>query len=110
MYRKSVCEGFALAFANVLNRLGIPCGIVTGYSSLDGTFGAHAWNIVELDRKYYHLDVTWDICTKEKEIDTFDYFFLMIALCEKIINGMIQVFRLHQTVRKSFIRKISAAV
>ena len=53
-------EGFALAFANVLNRLGIPCGIVTGYSSLDGTFGAHAWNIVELDRKYYHLDVTWD--------------------------------------------------
>lgn len=35
---------------------------------------------------------------------------LMIALCEKIINGMIQVFRLHQTVRKSFIRKISAAV
>ena len=51
MYRKSVCEGFALAFANVLNRLGIPCGIVTGYSSLDGTFGAHAWNIVELDRK-----------------------------------------------------------
>ena len=83
MYRKSVCEGFALAFANVLNRLGIPCGIVTGYSSLDGTFGAHAWNIVELDRKYYHLDVTWDICTKEKEIDTFDYFFLDDSLVRK---------------------------
>lgn len=39
--------------------------------------------IVELDRKYYHLDVTWDICTKEKEIDTFDYFFLDDSLVRK---------------------------
>lgn len=83
MYRKSVCEGFALAFANVLNRLGIPCGMVTGQSSFDGRFGAHAWNIVELDKKYYHLDVTWDICTKEKGIDTFDYFFLDDKLVRK---------------------------
>ena len=83
MYRKSVCEGFALAFANVLNRLGIPCGIVTGQSSLGGTYGAHAWNIVELDRNYYHLDVTWDICTKEKGIDIFDYFFLDDKLVRK---------------------------
>ena len=83
LYRKSVCEGFALALSNVLNRLGIPCGIITGHSSLDGTVGAHAWNIVELDKKYYHLDVTWDICTKEKGIDTFDYFFLDDSLARK---------------------------
>lgn len=83
MYKKSVCEGFALAFANVLNRLGIPCGIVNRSSSFDGTFGAHAWNIVESDRKYYHLDVTWDICTKEKGIDTFDYFWLDDKLVRK---------------------------
>lgn len=76
LYRKSVCEGFALAFANVLNRLGIPCGIVNGNSVLNGVDGAHAWNIVELDRKYYHLDVTWDICTKNKGLEVFDYFFL----------------------------------
>lgn len=76
LYRKSVCEGFALALSNVFNRLGIPCGIITGYSDLNGINDAHAWNIVELDRKFYHLDVTWDICTKEKGIDIFDYFFL----------------------------------
>lgn len=83
LYRKSVCEGFALAFSNVLNRLGIPCGIITGYSGLNGVNSAHAWNIVKLDKKYYHLDVTWDICTKEKGSDIFDYFFLDDRLARK---------------------------
>lgn len=76
MYRKSVCEGFALALSNVLNCLGISCGIITGYSSLNGVQGTHAWNIVEFDKSYYHLDVTWDICTKDKGSKIFDYFFL----------------------------------
>lgn len=83
LYRKSVCEGFALALANVLNRLGIPCGIITGYSEINGVNGAHAWNIVELDKKYYHLDVTWDICTKNKGSGLFDYFLLDDTLAQK---------------------------
>lgn len=83
LYRKSVCEGFALALSNILNRLGIPCGIITGYSGLNGARGAHAWNIVELDKKYYHLDVTWDICTKDKEGKLFDYFLLDDRLAQR---------------------------
>lgn len=86
LYRKSVCEGFALALANVLNRLGIPCGIITGYSEINGVNGAHAWNIVELDNKYYHLDVTWDICTKNNGSEMFDYFLLDDTLAQKDHN------------------------
>lgn len=83
LYRKSVCEGFALALSNVFNRLGIPCGIITGYSGLNGSPGAHAWNVVELDKRYYHLDVTWDICTKNKGSEMFDYFLLDERLVQK---------------------------
>ena len=76
LYRKSVCEGFALSFANILNRLEIPCGIITGYAAFNVAQGLHTWNVVELDKNCYHLDVTCDICTKEKERELFDYFLL----------------------------------
>lgn len=53
--RKSVCNGYAKAAQYLLNDLGIPCIIVNGNASGN----AHAWNIVEIDGQYYHMDVTW---------------------------------------------------
>ena len=76
IYRKAVCEGFAFSFAHIMNRIGIPCGIVAGESFLNGMNGSHAWNIIEIDNYVYHLDVTWDICTKDKGKPVFDYFLL----------------------------------
>ena len=77
LYRESVCEGFALAYAIVLNRMGIPCGIVMGKSNLNGQLCDHAWNIVKLGTNFYHVDVTWDICSKEKsDQNCFDYLLL----------------------------------
>lgn len=76
LYREAVCEGFAFAFAYIMNRLDIPCGIITGVSTLNGSDGPHAWNIICLDNRYYHVDVTWDICMKEKESRLFDYLLL----------------------------------
>ena len=76
LYRKSVCEGFAMAFATVLNRLGVPCGIVNGESNHDGMQGGHAWNIVKIGNEIYHMDVTWDICLKNSKAMLFDYFLL----------------------------------
>lgn len=74
LYREAVCEGFALAYACVLNRMGIPCGIVTGESDLDGASVNHAWNIVNVGDYFYHCDVTWDICTKKQSsCNIFDY-------------------------------------
>lgn len=50
----AVCEGYALAYKYLLNKSGINCCMVTS-DSMD-----HAWNLIELDGKYYHTDVTWD--------------------------------------------------
>lgn len=75
-YRKSVCDGFSLCLALILNELNIPCGIITGYSNFRDSNGPHAWNIVQIDSHYYHLDVTWDICLKSDSSDLFDYFLL----------------------------------
>lgn len=76
IYREAVCEGFAFSFAHIMNRIGIPCGIVAGESFLNGMNGSHVWNIIKIDNYFYHLDVTWDICTKDKGKPFFDYFLL----------------------------------
>ncbi len=53
--KKSVCNGYAKAAQYLLNDLGIPCIIVNGRTNGD----SHAWNIVEIDGVYYHMDATW---------------------------------------------------
>lgn len=53
--KKSVCNGYAKAAQYILNELGIPCIIVNGTTNGD----SHAWNIVEIDGAYYHMDATW---------------------------------------------------
>lgn len=53
--KKSVCNGYAKAAQYLLNDLGIPCIIVNGTTNGD----SHAWNIVQIDGAYYHMDATW---------------------------------------------------
>lgn len=50
----SVCQGYALAYKYLLNQLGIECYMVSSKSA------NHAWNMVKLDGKYYHVDATHD--------------------------------------------------
>ncbi len=52
--KTGVCESYARAFYHIMDKLGIDCGFVTSESM------NHAWNIVELDGKWYHIDLTWD--------------------------------------------------
>ncbi len=49
-----VCEGYAKAYAVLLNKVGIK-NEYCGSDALN-----HAWNIVYIDGKPYHVDVTWD--------------------------------------------------
>ncbi len=53
---ESVCAGYAKAFQVIMQEMDIDCSYVTGYANN----GRHAWNCVELDGKYYLVDVTWD--------------------------------------------------
>lgn len=54
--KKAVCEGYALAYKFYMNRLGIPCKVVSGISG--GL--PHAWNQIQIDGKWYFVDATWD--------------------------------------------------
>ncbi|MBR3703874.1 MAG: leucine-rich repeat protein [Oscillospiraceae bacterium] len=52
----AVCQGYA----NLLYRMALEAGVDTRIISGYGNGGAHAWNIVKMDGKYYYLDATWD--------------------------------------------------
>ncbi len=48
----AICGGYTDAMAIFLNKLGI-----TNYKIASSD---HVWNLVKLDNKWYHLDLTWD--------------------------------------------------
>ncbi len=56
LLHKGVCENYSLAFADLANRLGIPCRQITGFTSMH-----HAWNVVLIDDEVKHIDVTYAI-------------------------------------------------
>ena len=59
--RNVVCEGYAEAFKYLLDKLGIPCILVSGTAqNSEGSTENHEWNYVQLDGKWYAVDVTWD--------------------------------------------------
>lgn len=74
----AVCDGFSSAFALLAQKLGFECMNVSGRSthSSAGTV-EHAWNIIRVGDRYYHMDVTWDAnqCCQLGE-PAYDYFAL----------------------------------
>ena len=55
--QSSACQGYATLTYKMLTELGIPSRVITGKSN-KGVL--HAWNLVQVDGKWYHLDTTWD--------------------------------------------------
>lgn len=50
----AVCQGIANLYYVMAIELGLKCKIVSG--------GDHAWNLVELEGKWYYVDPTWGAC------------------------------------------------
>ena len=66
----AVCSGYARAYALLMERAGIPCEYVSGYAG-----GGHAWNVVQIDGEWYHVDTTWDDPVPDREgYVRYDYF------------------------------------
>ncbi len=65
-----VCNGYADAMSIFLNRYNIP-----NYKIASAN---HIWNAVNLDGKWYHLDLTWDdpITKDNKDVILHDYFLI----------------------------------
>lgn len=76
--KKAVCDGYAKAYKQIMDRLGIPCIVVVGRSknTSKGEGGAHAWNMVRLSGQWRHIDVTYDAKKDWREGKRFDYFAL----------------------------------
>ncbi len=51
------CAGYAKAIQYLCDKAGITCMVVTGETA-EGQ--SHAWNVVDVDGKWYNFDVTWD--------------------------------------------------
>ena len=49
-----VCGSYALAYRAVLNAVGVECLYLSSREM------NHAWNLVQLDGKWYHVDCCWD--------------------------------------------------
>jgi hypothetical protein len=68
---KTVCEGYAMAFNLLCNRLGVDCINISGASDGD----SHMWNAVLIDGEWYQVDVTWDDPdSDEDEVSRYLYF------------------------------------
>ncbi len=58
---KALCEGYSRAMQLVCNNLSIPCTLVCGTSKQE----PHMWNVIQINKEWYHLDVTWNDATIE---------------------------------------------
>lgn len=50
----AVCQGYAETMFYLLKKAGIPCSIASSVNI------NHAWNVVKIHGRWYHMDVTWD--------------------------------------------------
>ena len=51
----AVCEGYAFSYQYLCNRAGLWCISPSGPTP----YGAHQWNMIQLDDGYYWVDTTW---------------------------------------------------
>ena len=68
LHGKAQCEGYSKTFAYLCQSIGINCICVYGtYKTRQ-----HMWNMIEINNKWYHIDVTFD--DLGMDIPTYDYF------------------------------------
>lgn len=71
--KQAVCAGYAIIFKELMDRQGIKCEYVEGYTNPNNT-GGHSWNIITINGKKYPIDLTWDNTNfRSGRFGTFDY-------------------------------------
>jgi len=70
-----VCEGIAKTVKILCDHLGIWCMIaISEANPTQGIKYRHAWNIIQLDGQYFHLDATFDNSLGRDGVIRYDYF------------------------------------
>ncbi len=85
----AICSGYADTMAIFLNKLNIPNMKVTGDD--------HVWNLVKIDNKWYHLDLTWDDPYFENGNEMLNYNFFLINY-EQLKNWNTEEHKFDETV------------
>lgn len=70
LYHRGACEGISKAALYLLRRCDVDAGILSGVTT---SGERHAWNMVYIDGGCYHLDITWDLGSRNG-IPRHDYF------------------------------------
>ena len=76
--KKAVCDGYASALKYLLDQAGIENCLIrgTGWNAETGVYEPHAWNLVLLDGRWFHVDVTFDAVLGDQNVLRHDYFCL----------------------------------
>ncbi len=74
LHHRGVCDGISKTAKVLLQECGIESHVIFGTAiSTDGHPEPHAWNVVCLNGKWYHLDITFDNTLSNNSI-RYDYF------------------------------------
>ncbi|MFV0343321.1 MAG: transglutaminase domain-containing protein [Anaerocolumna sp.] len=69
-----VCEGIAKSVKILCDQLSIPCIVAISENNPEKNIKyRHAWNVIQINGAWYHLDVTFDNTLGKKEV-RYDYF------------------------------------
>ncbi|MFI3329278.1 MAG: transglutaminase domain-containing protein [bacterium] len=55
-----VCESYSETYSMLLTYFDIPCYLVTGVAYQNNSSENHAWNLIQIENKWYWVDVTWN--------------------------------------------------
>lgn len=84
--KKAVCGGYSRLYKAMLNLAGIPSITVAG----DSSAGAHEWNLVYADNKWFYSDSTWgssDIAYFDKNVAEFSEDHKVRSLVSATLEG-----------------------
>ena len=90
LYGIGVCEGISKAFKYLCDKVGIQSGIIVG--NVKGEDIAHAWNQINIDGDWYHIDVTFDMLLSKSAGDLrYDYF----NVSDMVLSDRYSIFRVY---------------
>lgn len=83
---QAVCEGYSRAMQLLLNHVGIYCRLISGDAGDvgDDKNSSHMWNLVYINKAWYHLDATWNDSSQFKMYSYFNVNDDIIQLDHKI--------------------------
>ncbi|MCL2637896.1 MAG: hypothetical protein FWD48_05935 [Oscillospiraceae bacterium] len=74
----AVCEGDTLAYIELLSRVGIECIYISTVAAMPGSNLGHAWNYINLDGSWYHVDITSNRLWVNDSYNSGDFPFFML--------------------------------